>query len=213
MAAICCHNKGIQRQSTDVQRRQAVRKWYQDLYIFIVNQTNLNANKYITAKPNSYLARPFEWKPITVSEHKSFLGLLWSYLSIHHMPVFSVAMVRKRYAFQWQYPLSPSGVTLTMGQLHKIGPLINYLPEKFADVHTPQQNIRVDESLIHFTGKLAIKRYLPRKHCRYVVKWYKLCERATGYTYWFFFGVYEGKGSDVEPSECPDYMRSSGKIV
>lgn len=115
------------------------------------------------------------------------INLFWAYCG--HICPFTICPCSllqwsgKDMHFSDNTPCRPRGVTLTMGQLHKIGPLINYLPEKFADVHTPQQNICVDESLIHFTGKLAIKRYLPRKHCRYVVKWYKLCERATGYPY------------------------------
>ena len=43
----------------------------EDLYRSIVEQSNLYAGQYIAANPQ--LAR--DWKPITVSEFKTFLGL------------------------------------------------------------------------------------------------------------------------------------------
>ncbi|CAI9566165.1 unnamed protein product [Staurois parvus] len=45
----------------------------EDLYALIVDQSNLYAQQFISANPNSNLARPFAWKPITVSEF-TFLG-------------------------------------------------------------------------------------------------------------------------------------------
>ncbi|PIO15689.1 hypothetical protein AB205_0141030 [Aquarana catesbeiana] len=45
----------------------------EDLYRSIVDQSNLYAGQYITANPQSSLAK--DWKPITVSEFKTFLGL------------------------------------------------------------------------------------------------------------------------------------------
>lgn len=43
------------------------------------------------------------------------------------------------------------------------------------------------------------------------MKLYKLCGRATGYTY--NFRVYEAKDSQLEPLICTAYTGSSGKIV
>ena len=96
-------------------------------------------------------------------------------------------------------------------RLHKIRPLIDHFNLKFADLYTPEQNICVDESLIHFTGRLGFKQYIPSKRARYGVKLYKLCERATGYTH--KFRIYEGKDQTLEPVGCPDYLGSSGKTV
>ncbi|CAI9606528.1 unnamed protein product, partial [Staurois parvus] len=83
----------------------------EDLYALIVDQSISYAQQFIATNPNSNLARPFAWKPITVSEFKVFLGLtlnmgitkkneLWLYWStdpIRHMLVFSAAMARHRY--------------------------------------------------------------------------------------------------------------------
>ena len=93
-------------------------------------------------------------------------------------------------------------------RLYKIRPLINHFNERYAALFNPQQVVCVDESLIKFSGCLSLKQYLPSKRARYGVKMYKLCDRATGYTW--SFRVYEGKDSHVEPE---DYMGSAGKIV
>ncbi|PIO37440.1 hypothetical protein AB205_0027820, partial [Aquarana catesbeiana] len=81
----------------------------EDLYRSIVDQSNLYAGQYIAAHPLLPLAR--DWKPITVSEFKTFLGLsllmgitkknelrsYWSTDPIQNMLVFSASMTRTRY--------------------------------------------------------------------------------------------------------------------
>ena len=49
-----------------------------DLYDLVVAETNRYATQYITANPESFYAQPFRWKPVTVSEFKTFLGLTLS---------------------------------------------------------------------------------------------------------------------------------------
>ncbi|XP_068122377.1 piggyBac transposable element-derived protein 4-like [Hyperolius riggenbachi] len=95
--------------------------------------------------------------------------------------------------------------------LLKLRPLLNHLNQKFPEVYMPGREIVVDESLVPFHGRLAIKQYIPSKRARYGVKVYKLCESGTGYTY--SFRVYEGKDSSLEPAGCPPDMGTSGKIV
>lgn len=96
-------------------------------------------------------------------------------------------------------------------KLFKVRPLINFFSQKFAEVYVPDKNISVDESLVHFTGRLGIKQYIPSKRARYGLKLNKLCESATGYVH--SFRVYQGKDSQLQPPECYSYMGISGKIV
>ena len=77
----------------------------------IIDQTNLFASQYIQNNPNSYYARPFEWRPLTMEDMRLFLGLTlnmglskknelhsyWSKKPIHHMPIFSATMPMSRY--------------------------------------------------------------------------------------------------------------------
>ena len=180
----------------------------EDLYALIVHQTNLYAQQFKT-----FLGLTLLMGIVKKNELRSY----WSTDPIHHMPVFSAAMTRARYEVIMRFMhFNDNSLSRPRGdpehdRLHKIRPLINHLSQRFTDVYTPHQNICVDESLIHFTGRLAFKQFIPSKRARYGVKLYKLCERATGYTY--KFRIYEGKDTTVEPVGCPDYIGSSGKVV
>ncbi|XP_040203738.1 piggyBac transposable element-derived protein 4-like [Rana temporaria] len=197
----------------------------------IIDQTNLFASQYIQNNPNSYYARPFEWRPLTMEEMRLFLGLTlnmglskknelhsyWSKKPILHMPIFSATMSRSRYDkiirflhFCDNSQCPPRNHT-DFDRLYKIRPLIDFFNEKFAELYIPEQNISVDESLVHFTGRLGIKQYIPSKRARYGLKLNKLCESSSGYVN--AFRVYEGKDSQIQPPECPSYMGISGKIV
>ena len=201
----------------------------EDLYRSIVDQSNLYAGQFFAANPQLSLAR--DWKPITVSEFKIFLGLslnmgitkkselrmYWSTHPVHHMPIFSASMARTRYEqilrfmhFSDNELCRPRGDP-EFDRLYKIRPLVNHFNERFAALYNPNQVVCVDESLVKFSGRLSFKQFLPSKRARYGVKLYKLCDRATGYTSSFM--VYEGKDSHVEPENCPDYIGSAGKIV
>ncbi|XP_040210225.1 piggyBac transposable element-derived protein 4-like [Rana temporaria] len=202
-----------------------------DLFHLIVDQSNLFAQQYIANKPNSNYAAPFEWTPVTVEEFKKFLGLTlnaglsqmndvqscWSTSPIFHKPLYSSVMSMKRYEMIMRFlhfsdnTLCPPRNRPGYDKLFKIRPLINIFSQKFAQLYIPEKHICVDESLIHFTGRLGLEQSTPNKRDRYGVKLHKLCERATGYTY--AFRVYEGDDSQLEPPDCPSYMGNSGKIV
>ena len=133
------------------------------------------------------------------------------------MPVFSSTMSRTRYHTIMRFlhyndnTQCPPRNDPSHDKLFKIRPLLNFFSEKFPQLFVPDQNISVDESLVHFTGRLGIKQYIPNKRSRYGVKLYKLCDRVTGYVY--AFRVYEGKDTQLQPPECPEYIGASGKIV
>lgn len=201
------------------------------LFHLIVDQSNLFAQQYIANNPNANFAPPFEWTPVTVEEFKTFLGLTlnmgltqinevqayWSTNPIYHMPLYSSVMSRTRYEMIMRFlhfsdnSLCPPRNHPEYDKLFKIRPLINFFSQKFAQLYIPEKHICIDESLILFTGRLGLKRHTRNKKDRSGVKLYKLCERASGYTY--AFRVYEGKDSQLEPPDCPSYMGNSGKIV
>ena len=203
----------------------------EDLLTSIVAQCNLYAQQFIQSNPTSFYSRPFEWRDLTVEEFKIFLGLTlnmglnkknelqayWSTKPIYHMPIYSAVMPRARYLMIMRFlhfndnTQCPPRNSPAFDKLFKIRPLLNYFSEIFPQLFTPDQNICVDESLVKFTGRLGIKQFIPSKRARYGVKLYKLCDRATGYTY--AFRVYEGKDTQLHPPECPDYLGSSGKVV
>ncbi|XP_068113414.1 piggyBac transposable element-derived protein 4-like [Hyperolius riggenbachi] len=202
-----------------------------ELLGMIVEQTNLYAQQHIAAHPGSSYAKPGHWKPTTIPEFRTFLGLFlnmgitikhhykdyWSKVSIHHMGIFSCTMSRTRFLTILRFlhfndnAQCESSTSPNFDRLYKIRPLINYFSQKFPELYTPKKDISIEESLIHFTGRLAIKQYIPSKHTRYGVKMYKLCESTSGYTW--SFRIYEGKDSQLEPPGCPDYIGTNGKVV
>lgn len=148
---------------------------------------------------------------------KNELRSYWSTLPIYHMPIFSSVMPRTRYLMIMRFlhyndnTQCPPRNHPNFDKLYKIRPLINYFSEIFPQLFTPDQHICVDESLIKFSGRLGLKQFIPTKRVRYGMKMYKLCDRATGYTYAFM--VYEGKDTQLHPPNCPEYIGSSGKVV
>lgn len=133
------------------------------------------------------------------------------------MPNFSSAMSRSRNEIIMRFmhfsdnSQCPPRNHPNFDKLYKVRPLINFFSKNFAELYVPEKNISVDESLVHFTGRLGIKQYIPSKRAKYGLKLNKLCESATGYVH--SFRVYKGKDSQLQPPECPSYMGISGKIV
>ncbi|XP_068103444.1 piggyBac transposable element-derived protein 4-like [Hyperolius riggenbachi] len=196
---------------------------------YIVEQTNIYAQQFLADHPSSYYKS--KWKPTSITELKAFLGLTfnmditwkpqvqmyWSKKPIHCMAIYRATMTRGRYQMLMRFlHFNNNDNDLPSDdpdrdRLFKIWPLLNHLNKKFCEVYMPEQNISVDESLVPFHGRLAIKQYIPSKRARYGVKLYKVCESRTGYTY--AFNVYEGKDSLLEPAGCPSYLGTTGKIV
>lgn len=70
-------------------------------------------------------------------------------------------------------------------KVFKIKPIIDHLQTKFKSVYIPGKNISVDESLMGWKGRLSWKQYIPSKRKRFGIKFFILCESATGYVYNF----------------------------
>ncbi|XP_068115852.1 piggyBac transposable element-derived protein 4-like [Hyperolius riggenbachi] len=195
----------------------------------IVQQSNLYATQYISDNPTTRFAA--RWTPTNVPELKVFIGLTlnmglekkpqlcdyWARNPIICMPVYAATMKRERYEMLIKC-LHFNDNTQHLSRddpahdrLFKLRPLLSHLSDKFKEVYMPGKNIVVDESLMSFHGRLGFRQYIPSKRARYGIKFYKLCESGTGYT--FDLRVYEGKDSHLEVAGCPPYMCSTGKIV
>ena len=75
-------------------------------------------------------------------------------------------------------------------KLAKIQSLIDVLLPKFRNNYIPTKNISIDESLLGWKGRLSYVQYFPSKRKRFGIKFFDLCESATGYI-WNFV-VYTG---------------------
>ncbi len=69
-----------------------------------------------------------------------------------------------------------------MGDL-KIRPLLDLLAPALETTYTLGQNVSIDESMIHFKGRLKYKQYIPNQPHSWGIKAYVLADSRSGYTY------------------------------
>jgi len=67
-------------------------------------------------------------------------------------------------------------------RLWKIRNLFDILKDKFSKFYNPFEHLAVDEFIVKFNGRVVFRQYIPKKHKRFGIKIYKLCDE-TGYTY------------------------------
>jgi len=75
-------------------------------------------------------------------------------------------------------------------RLWKIRDLFEILNATFSKFYNPSDNLAIDEVIVSFKGRVIFKQYIPKKHMRFGIKIFKLCD-LTGYTY--DMKVYLGK--------------------
>ena len=71
-----------------------------------------------------------------------------------------------------------------------IRPVMEYLQVLCKQHYLPNQELSLNEGIMPYKGRLSIKIYSPQKPDKYGVKFYFLCEAASGYVY--SFKVYRG---------------------
>jgi len=60
--------------------------------------------------------------------------------------------------------------------------IFEILNEKFSKFYSPSEHLAVDEVIVKFKGRVIFRQYRPKKHKRFGIKIYKLCDE-TRYTY------------------------------
>ena len=76
---------------------------------------------------------------------------------------------------------------------YKIQPVIDHMSDAFKKHFVPSCIVSIDESMIRFRGKLPlhVRVFMPQKrHARFGIKVWCLCDTETGYTY--YFELYRG---------------------
>ncbi|CAJ0928404.1 unnamed protein product [Ranitomeya imitator] len=220
---------GIKFDNTGLTELDFFKVFFSEAFVnLMVEQTNLYARQFLDQNSGSSYSN---WSPVDAVEMMQFWGLVlhmgilkkpelqqyWSVDILYNTPVFRMVMTRTRFEAIHKFlhyndnARCPARDDPNFDRLFKVRPVIEHFNKKFAEVYVPQRDICVDESLIHFKGRLGFRQYLPSKRARYGIKLYKLCESASGYTH--SFRVYEGKDSRIELPECPSILGVSGKIV
>jgi hypothetical protein len=75
-------------------------------------------------------------------------------------------------------------------RLCKIRDVFDMLNNAYAKFYNPSEHLAVDEIIVLFKGRVVFRQYIPKKHKRFGIKIFKLCD-CTGYTY--DMKVYLGK--------------------
>ena len=192
---------------------------------------------YIVQETNNYamqcLGQPGcdSWELVTVPELEAFFGfmLLMGIVklpSLHHYwsqdPVFHYLPVASRIPrtkffdiakylhFADNGSLAPSGTPEYDG-IGKINPILNQIGERFRSIYDLHKEVSIDEALIPFKGRSAMKQYLPLKPIKRGFKVWMLADALTGYV--SRLDVYKGKdkgksedalGESVVKSLCQD---------
>lgn len=172
----------------------------------LVNQTNLFATQ------NN--ARNFV--PVTEIEIKAYIGMLIQ-MGIHKLPCIEdywssdpalcVPEVAETMTLQRFQKISnylhindneqmPRRGDANFDKLYKIRPLLDQINQKCQNNANNTKSQSIDESMVKFKGRSALKQYLPMKPIKRGYKIWARADSATGYL--FQFQVYTGKGENIE---------------
>ena len=70
-------------------------------------------------------------------------------------------------------------------RLDKVRQVIDHLSKQFADLYEPNKEVAVDEAMIKFTGRSAVKQYMPMKPIRRGIRVWVLGDSHNGYFHTF----------------------------
>ncbi|XP_035208278.1 piggyBac transposable element-derived protein 4-like [Stegodyphus dumicola] len=168
------------------------------------------------------------WSPITMEELYIFLAITilqgiirkpeirmyWSKVEIFQSPIFPKLLSFRRYSEIKRYLHFSNNETYDAEihphpKLNKIWPVFDHINKKCSSLYTPERDIRIDESLLLYKGRMKWKQYIPLKRARFGIKMYLLCESKTGYLYSSI--IYTGKGTNL--SDAYREMPVSTQVV
>lgn len=174
-----------------------------DLMAMILQQTN----KYAAENPPAVSTAEFQ--DITVNELWCFLGLFivigiipkpsigdyWTTEFFTQTPAFHHIMPRKRFtdiAKNLHFVDNHDPAAREAGKLWKVCPLLEYIGQRFKEVYIPQRNICIDEAIMLYRGRLALKAF--KYKSQFGIKSYTVCESGTGKSgYIWNYKMYSGK--------------------
>ncbi|XP_077397623.1 heterogeneous nuclear ribonucleoprotein U-like protein 1 isoform X1 [Festucalex cinctus] len=164
----------------------------------IADRTNLYAVQCFEDPSEKLPSRSHLWKPVTVSDLKTFFGLTfitsyvikpnfslyWSEDEVDITPHFSQTMSRNKFQIIWKF-LNYNNPELDDGtdKMYEVRPVLDYVVGKFKVLYEPGQNICIDESMLNCQSCVSFKTYCPKKAVKFGIKSYLLCDSATGYCF------------------------------
>ncbi|XP_040078205.1 piggyBac transposable element-derived protein 4-like isoform X2 [Ixodes scapularis] len=177
----------------------------EEVWTIIVTETNRYADQ--VGKAN--------WEPLSVSELKAYIGML-ILMSIHPLPqvylywssdqLFNVKEISRVMTFKRYQQITsclhlndntqqPERTSPGYDRCYKVRPLIEALNKNFRKEYSPSSHVAVDESMILFKGRSAMKQYMPMKpKIKRGYKVWSLADSETGYL--CRFEVYQGRNGE-----------------
>jgi len=109
----------------------------------------------------------------------------WTKMEQLLTPFYEQTMARARYyhilCFLHFTDNNRNGVDRTDDRLWKIRDLFEIIRSNFSKFYNLSKYLAVDEVIVKFKGRRVFKQYIPKKHKRFGIKTFKLCD-STGYT-------------------------------
>ncbi|CAH2000544.1 unnamed protein product [Acanthoscelides obtectus] len=158
-----------------------------------------------TNRPKTRHSRSANYRAITIDEMKAFLGLcllqgqvsttnvrrFFSYKDIlYYHPIFPFVMSARR--FEHILRVLCCSAPKSKGKA-KIQMLLDMLIDQYQKAYGPTRELSLDESLLHFRGRLGFRVYIKNKKDRYGIKFYEL---TTSDGYVLNMEMYSGHSSD-----------------
>jgi len=172
-----------------------------DIMSPVVDETNRRAAQLRAKAGLKGGSRLHQWVDTGMSELMSFIALLlymgviwkpelklyWTTNAMLETPYVRHLMTEKRFSLLMKClhfvnnDLMPTTDSKAEKSFNKIRPFFNALIARFSAVYTPTADVAIDESLMLWKGRLAMKQYIPLKRARFGLKSYELCESGSGY--------------------------------
>lgn len=168
----------------------------------IVAETNAYAAKIITEKTIRKYSIWQNWKDITETEMRAFIGVIinmgivnlptlesyWSRSFHLKMSFFKTIFTRRRF-FQIFWALHLETITsdnqMMRTRTQRVSNYLDFLNKKFMEHYIPGENLSIDESTVAFKGKISFLAYNPKKPTKWGLRVYVLADSESSYIYSF----------------------------
>lgn len=174
----------------------------------IVTYTNKYAEEVFFLPSLSPKSRINNWKPLTVPELKTWLGLIlhmgtirlsrvndyWKTDPLFDLSIFRKTMTRDRFLLILRCIHFSDNKRQSDDRLKKVNILLDWFNNQMLRLYYPGKDLSLDEGMILWRGRLIFRQYIKGKRHRYGVKLYSLCE-PDGLV--LAFTIYSGKGGPL----------------
>lgn len=198
----------------------------EDIVTEIAKQTNLYFQFVNSQNVTKHKSRLNRWTDTDCKEMYCFFAInllmsqvkkpclngYWSQEWLRLTPAFAQQMPRDRYLLLLRllHFTDNASPPVYEDPLRKIRNIVDHLKKTFRENLIPYQNIRIDESLMLFKGRLFFKQYVLSKRHRFGIKFFVMCDCKTGYILDFI--IYTGGSTEIVNSDIEN-LGKLGNIV